>query len=497
MSELLSRFDDLRRNDSNRPLIYLPAAGSTLSAAAIWDAHRRCAERLAASGVSRGRLVLSAVGNSPASVELLLACRALDAAVMPVDGCATPTEIHQLAERFGAASIVTPSAIGSVEWTPRTYPAAAILKLTSGSTGTPKATLTTEAQLVADATHIVAAMDIRPGDVQIAAIPISHSYGLGNLMVPLLTQGTAFVLRDSFVPHQLPDDARRVGARVFPGVPFIFEYFLANPPAGGWPPTLTRLVSAGAPLLPATARDFHARFGVTFHSFYGSSETGGIAFDDAEDAGDAGTVGRLLPGVAVTLRIADCGLRIDEDELRTTDGDPESAFNPKSAINPQSAIRNPQFPGRVHVVSEAVSSGYADGDRGDFVDGGFLTGDYGAWDESGRLTLTGRVSSFVNVAGKKVQPEEVELVLRDMPGVADVRVIAAPDERRGEQLVACVVSTHASAPTSLEVRRHCAARLAPHKIPRTIVFLDAIPLTARGKTDRDALDHLVRARLGP
>ena len=375
-----------------------------------------------------------------------------------------------------------------MEWTPREYPGAAVLKLTSGSTGTPKATLTTEAQLLADATHIVAAMDIRPSDVQIAAIPVSHSYGLGNLMLPLLMHGTAFVLRDSFVPHQLPDDVRQTGARVFPGVPFMFEYFLANPPAGGWPPTLTRLISAGAPLRPATVRAFHARFDVTIHSFYGSSETGGIAFDDADDVRDVGSVGRLLPGVVVTLRTADCGVRIDDDELRIT--------APESAINPQSAIRNPQSPGRIHVVSNAVSSGYCDGDNDDFVDGGFLTGDYGTFDARDRLTLTGRVSSFVNVAGKKVQPEEVEHALREMAGIADVHVVAAPDERRGQQLVACVVAANGVAPTALEVRRHCAARLAPHKIPRTIVFLDAIPLTSRGKTDRAALDDLIRAHLG-
>ena len=364
MSELLSRFDDLRRREPTRPLIHLPAAGSTLSAAALWDAHQPLADRLAACGVSAGRLVISALGNSPASVELLLASRALRAAVMPVDGCATPTEIRQLAERFRATAIALPDGVVRAEWTAREYADAAVLKVTSGSTGEAKATLTTEAQLIADATHIVDAMDIRPSDVQIAAIPVSHSYGLGNLMLPLLLQGTAFVLRESFIPHQLPADAARFGARVFPGVPFMFEYFLANAPASGWPPTLRRLISAGAPLAPATVREFHARFGVKIHSFYGSSETGGIAFDDGDDPGDAGTVGRLLRGVAVTLRIAECGLRIEETDcgLRTAedaDGglriaeDLEAAedrrstiINPRSAIDqsaitPHSALRNP------------------------------------------------------------------------------------------------------------------------------------------------------------
>ena len=81
-----------------------------------------------------------------------------------------------------------------------------------------------------------------------------------------------------------------------------------------------------------------------------------------------------------------------------------------------------------------------------------------------------------------------------MPGVADVRVLAAPDARRGQQIVACIVADAGDrAVSALAVRRFCAARLAPHKIPRTIVFLDAMPLTARGKIDRAALDELVRA----
>ena len=106
------------------------------------------------------------------------------------------------------------------------------------------------------------------------------------------------------------------------------------------------------------------------------------------------------------------------------------------------------------------------------------------------------MSSFVNVAGRKVQPDEVEQVLRAMPGIADARVVAAADPRRGQQIVACVVAEHGAVARPLAVRRFCAARLAPHKIPRAIIFVDAIPLTARGKTDRAALDGLVRARLG-
>ena len=120
------------------------------------------------------------------------------------------------------------------------------------------------------------------------------------------------------------------------------------------------------------------------------------------------------------------------------------------------------------------------------------------WSESPCLTsiVDGRASAFVNVAGRKVQPEEVEHVLRTMPGVAEVEVMAAPDSRRGQQIVACIVPAGRDHRIgSLSVRQFCAARLAAHKIPRTILLLDAMPLTARGKTDRAALEALVRARL--
>lgn len=495
MSQILARFTEIYRRQPARPILHVPAVAATWSAGDVWDAHRRYADRLASAGLGPGQLVLSAAGNSPASVALLMACRAADLPIMPVDAGATMPEILAFADRFAAAAMIVPAALdlkprdgraAAVDLDPglrltrlhhhdaRGYPGAAILKLTSGSTGPVKATLTTEAQMVADGDHIVAAMRIEPSDTQIASIPISHAYGLGSLMMPLLVLGTACVLRDSFVPHQLPADARRFGARLFPGVPFMFEYFLANPPEGGWPPSLRYLISAGAPLAPGTVRAFHQRFGVKIHSLYGASETGAIAFDGSDDIDDAGVVGTALPGVTITLR--------DDPELPAT-------------RNPQSVRNSPSLPRRIHVRSGAVADGYSDGTREGFVDGGFLTGDYGAMDDMRRLTLVGRASSFVNVAGRKVQPEEVERILRDMPGVRDIRVVAAPDPRRGQQIVACIVADPAAHVGVLDVRRFCSARLASYKIPRGIVFLDALPITPRGKVDRAALDDLVRHRL--
>jgi long-chain acyl-CoA synthetase len=149
--------------------------------------------------------------------------------------------------------------------------------------------------------------------------------------------------------------------------------------------------------------------------------------------------------------------------------------------------------GRVLVSGPGVVTSYADGADPDlFVAGGFLTGDLGAFDAEGRLVLAGRVSPFVNVAGRKVQPGEVEQILRQVAGLRDVRVMGVADERRGELLVAFLVM-RGPRPSVVELRRFCATRLASFKIPRVFVFLDEIPLTSRGKIDRAALDAAARA----
>ena len=127
------------------------------------------------------------------------------------------------------------------------------------------------------------------------------------------------------------------------------------------------------------------------------------------------------------------------------------------------------------------------------MDGGFLTGDYGSLDVRGCLTLTGRASAAVNVAGRKVHPAEVERVLRSMERVDEACVIAAPDARRGQQIIAFVISRQDA--SAQEVRRFCAARLASYKVPRAIIFLPSLPVTPRGKIDRARLLALALEQL--
>ena len=316
MSAIVERFARIQRDEPNRPLIHLPASGTRWTASDLWLRQALVRDRLVSLGLQEQQLVISAVGNRADGLALFLACRAFGLALMPVDADTTRAETFELAARFHAAAVVLPSRTATDELplsadvsvvlthdrNPVSYPNAAVMKLTSGSTGFPKATLAGESHLIADSQSIMLAVGIEPDDTQIAAIPLSHAYAIGHLVVPLLLQGTAFVLRESFVPHRLPADAREFGARVFPGVPFMFQYFSEHPPADLWPPCLQLLIAAGACLDPVEANAFHRRFNVKIHSFYGTSETGGITYDETDVVDDRPARGRALPGVTVTLK---------------------------------------------------------------------------------------------------------------------------------------------------------------------------------------------------
>ena len=488
MSELFERFERLRRDNPSRPLVYRAATGDVVTARDLASLSLTIRDLLAKAGTAPGQPVVSVAGNTVTGIATLIACRNLRIPLLPIDKGASPAEIAAITTRFGArllisalphldvdgtcAAVSTPLTDGLNLLVRADRPAAradalvdvAVMKLTSGSTGEPRATMTSDANLVADGVAIMESMEIRAHDVQLAAIPLSHAYGLGNLTLPLLLQGTAIVVRDGFVPHQFAQDGVQHQITMFPAVPFMFDHLLEHLPAAAWPASLTRLISAGARLEPATVARFHGKFARKVHSFYGTSETGGICYDDGVEVDAEPTVGRPMPNVTVTLR--------------PEDGAPADG-------------------GRVHVGGPAVARGYASGpgdgpatEESPFVDGGFLTGDLGCFDDRHRLELRGRVSSFVNVAGRKVQPQEVEAVLRTAPGLTDVRVVGAPDPLRGQQLVACVVLADPGT-TAAALRSYCSSRLAPFKIPRQFIFMERIPLTARGKTDRAGLEAIV------
>jgi acyl-coenzyme A synthetase/AMP-(fatty) acid ligase len=312
-----------------------------------------------------------------------------------------------------------------------------LLKMTSGSTGAPRAFAFTDAQLLADGRQVGAAMGIGAEDLNYALIPFGHSYGLGNLVVPLLAQGTAIVVGSSPWPHAIAAEVARWRPTVFPGVPPLLAALARADVAPENFRSLRTVISAGAPLAAETAQAFHARFGLKIHGFYGSSETGGIAYDREGDATLAGrSVGPPLPGVRLRFGRA----------------------------------------GRFTVTGPAVLGR-----------GGFRPADRGELNEHGELVLLGRVPSFVKVAGRRLSLAEVESALKALPGVRDALV--RPHAARPDQLLAAVATDRPAD----ELRAELRTRLAAWKIPRRLATLAEFPTTARGKTDTRRLTEWLQA----
>jgi len=129
-------------------------------------------------------------------------------------------------------------------------------------------------------------------------------------------------------------------------------------------------------------------------------------------------------------------------------------------------------------------------------DGWFRTGDLGALDADGYLTVTGRLKDVIVRSGEKFSARELEELLVQHPKVASVAVIARPDERTGERACACVVPTEAlDRPTLAELGTFLSnAGLSLRKLPEQLEVVDDLPMTASGKVDKRALRQLAKER---
>ncbi len=454
--------------------------GEVLATRAVLAAGIEAQRAAFAAHVRPGATVVLSLPNGPEFVRAFAALRLLPARVALVDAAAPADEIERCATAAGAAwVVVTPerlppaatarceagtAVVASLQTTPVVLPdATAILKLTSGSTGAPRAVAVGVRQLAADTAQIMRTMGFGGGDVTAAAIPLTHSYGIGNCLVPLLLAGTPLAFPTCALPAALAHTLAAARVAHFPAVPAMIRTLAT---LGDLPdlPSLRVCLAAGAPLAPHDARAFHAVTGRKVHVFYGSSECGGITYDRSRQAAHrAGTVGTAMERVQV-LVVDDHGRALPPGEE-----------------------------GRVLVLSRAVALAElpATAESGIRGPSRFLSGDLGVIDPEGRLTLTGRIGETLNVAGKKVHPEEVRQVLEAIPGVESAVVAGLPDRHRGQLVAAVVVARRGAALTVHAVVAGCRARLAPHKVPRRVVIVDELPSSARGKVRKDEVMRLL------
>ena len=325
-----------------------------------------------------------------------------------------------------------------------------LLKLTSGTTATPRAIRFRSHQLLADCNQICDTMGISDHDLNFGVIPISHSYGFSNLLTPLIARGVPLVVSRDRTPRAVLADLAGTGATVFPGTPAFYQAFcdIRDVPAL---PKLRLCISAGAPLSSAVAKKFSEKFKQPIHSFYGASECGGICYDRHGTTFEDGLVGQPMQGVEVEL------------------------------IDPRESAS------QIRVRSAAVSDGYFPETSHQKLGNGVFVPDDLLERRDSALKIVGRISDVINVAGKKVNPAEVEAQLLRFKGVRQAVVFGRPTDAglRNEEVAACVLASPDVSESDL--LRFCRTALSGWQVPKQIFIVDMIPTNERGKISRREL----------
>jgi long-chain acyl-CoA synthetase len=402
-----------------------------------------------------GSVIAIQIGNHEDWPSIFIACLRKRLVVLPLEQSISDQQRGAALEICKAAAVVSavPSRDSPEIARLRTADATAewgenlpvLLKLTSGTTAAPRAIRFQSAQLLADGNQICDTMGISDADLNFGVIPISHSYGFSNLLTPLIVGGVRMVLSRDRTPRAVLADLATTNATVLPGMPLFYQAFceMEDIPLL---PKLRLCISAGAPLTTAVAQQFRRKFGLPIHSFYGASECGGICYDREPKHEEEGFVGQPMKGITIELAAPDASAS------------------------------------RIRVRSAAVGDGYfpeSDEARlggGIFIPDDLLNKTVNGW------RIVGRISDVINVAGKKVNPAEVEATLIRFSGVRQAVVFGRASALRNEEVTACVIASPSV--TEAELLESCRRELSGWQVPKRIFIVEAIPVNERGKISR-------------
>ncbi|PYN57507.1 MAG: long-chain-fatty-acid--CoA ligase [Candidatus Rokuibacteriota bacterium] len=455
-----------RRWPERRALVW---EGGALTHAELDALAVAAAARLAARGVGPGARLALAIPNRWAFVVALLAGWKLGATVVPLDPRLTSEERRAILADLAPALMleeadvaVDPPARREALRAPAPVDAPALILYTSGSTGRPKGAVIGHAALAsANLSWAGPVMALTPEDVVLAALPLSHSFGLNGALLAPLSTGASVTLLERFSPEAALDAIRRDSVTVFPAVATMFRRILDG--SGLWHSSVSSLriaVSGAAPCPWELAEEWQSRTGVRILRGYGMTELfRPISYRASDPSESPAAVGRPVPGVEV---------RIVEGELWI-----------KSPHAMQSYLNAPE-------ETREVLTG----------DGWFRTGDLARIAADGSVEIVGRKRERILRAGYSIFPAEVETVLLTHPAVAEAAVIGVQHGELGEEVAAFVALKPRASARPEELVAYCRERLASFKYPRQVTILPELPKSATGKILKAGLPAARRAAGG-
>ena len=421
------------------------------------------ARALAARGGRPGDRMAVVIGNRWQLAVALVGALKAGLTVAPLDPLLKPEERAEILADLKPVLVLDDVEAERAEWTTRDGgDAPALVLYTSGSTGRPKGALLSHAAVeFAQRSWAGPVMALTADDVVLAALPLSHSFGLnGALLAPLLA-GATVRLVERFTADGVAALLTRERITVLPAVATMFRRLLDVPAfAGGR--ALRLAVSGAAPCPWDLAQEWRERTGVRIVRGYGMTELFrplSYRADDTTDLPDA--VGRAVPGVEARV--------VDESGAPLAAGEV----------------------GELMIRSPAAMDGYLgapEESQAVLADGWFRTGDLASIDSDGWVRIAGRKRERILRGGHSVFPPEVEAVLLSHPDVAEAAVVGIPHSELGEEIAGFVVMRPESRAGADELIAFCKERLAGYKYPRRIRLLATLPRSATGKILKTKLD---------
>ena len=491
-------FDAIAEGNDRPALVIVEQDGTRTSRsfAELSARSDQVARWLAGQGVARGDGVLLMLGNQLDLWESMLAVMKLGAVIMPTTPALGPADLLDRVERGGARHVIVAAhdaskfdqvpgdytriavgdpvagwldfadshraATGALEH-PGTAPGdRLLLYFTSGTTSKPKLVEHTQASYPVGHLSTMYWLGLRPGDVH---LNISSSgwakHAWSCVFAPWNAGATVLVHNVSrFAAPALLDVLVRCRVSTFCAPPTVWR-MLVQEDLTRWPVPARELVGAGEPLNPEVIEQVRKAWGTTVRDGYGQTETTAMIGNPPGQPVRPGSMGRPLPGYAVTLLDPVTGAPAEEGEICL-----DLARRPAGLMT---GYRDD--PGLTAEVSRA---------------GHYHTGDVAARSTDGYVTYVGRADDVFKASDYRISPFELESVLIEHEAVAEAAVVPAPDPVRLAVPKAYVLLAAGHEPTrdtALAILRHCRQQLAPFRRVRRIEFAE-LPKTVSGKIRR-------------